>query len=192
MTTVMFNTIATVALIKTKQLNNLTLRIFLMICLSDLFLGTVSEPVMLLVYARYYQPLYNCSLHITLEVLLFPTRISAYLVCLTSFDRYARLRYLNRYQVVFTKTYVYRLMCGGGAIMTTTHFALIAVSIVTKVRQIRYIFPISQCLMLVAMIVMYLMTLRAIRLNRRYVSDRRKLEAVDRKVSFFRSVIESV
>ena len=98
------NFIAIIALIKTKQLVNLAMKTIFLVSVVDFLAGAVVEPATIVILTPgYHNEDIGCSTFIAVEMLMWLfVRLSFYLVCLLSFDRYTRLKYMHHYPFVIT------------------------------------------------------------------------------------------
>ena len=84
-------------LIRTEQAVNLTMKVVFLVSLCDLVQGFLVQPGVIAIYSGYFDMQRYCSLYIGVEMFMYLVfRVSGYLVCLLSYDRYARLKYMQR------------------------------------------------------------------------------------------------
>lgn len=84
-------------LLVTKQLTNISLRLIFFLCVSDLCLGVISQPLFAVMMNSYADQCY-CSFESIVQffAILF-THTSAYSIAVIGYDRYCRIHHLNRY-----------------------------------------------------------------------------------------------
>ena len=102
-TNTVLNFLVIFLLLITKQLTNVTLKIFFMQTLSDFVQGFLSEPLVVIVILRYYNSIYSCSIQLISYYLLSVTaKVSGFLICLNTVDRYARFSLQLKYKLWVT------------------------------------------------------------------------------------------
>ena len=110
-TNIITNGMLMIALLKTKQLQKSAKRIVFLLSVSDFLTGSIVQPG-IIITLRYNTSRYSCSIHLCTEFLVsFFIHLSPYLICVISFDRYAMLRYMNRYPKVVTKQKMALTVC---------------------------------------------------------------------------------
>ena len=86
---------------KTKQYRNSSVKLILMLSISDMLTASISQP--LFVYFLYYNFL-PCRVTIFLQfVFFFFPYFSVYVIAFIVYDRYARITYLSRYHLLMSR-----------------------------------------------------------------------------------------
>lgn len=178
------------ALIKTKQLNNISMKLILCLSVSDVLLAVLGQSLFVLMLSTSSWDVSNCSIDTAVEFLvLFFVHTSAYIILLIGYDRYYRIRYLNRYSQVVKHCYLQT------ALMVAVLLSVLEVSM--QVVGIQYHFwdvssvialGIDGCIIAV-MLLPYALTMFTMKQRVRKSSDRSILETVDNVVSTMTSRI---
>ena len=87
---------------ETKQLYNASFRFILALCISDFCVGVIVQPLIAVMFLELYERSYCNYESATQFLAVFFTHASGYIIAVIGFDRYCRMKYLNRYQQVMT------------------------------------------------------------------------------------------
>ena len=97
--TIFSNAILIYALYKTRQLDNISNKLTVVMNLSDLCLGATIFPITAIKYLQHNSPR-NCPLEKALTyIALFFVFLSVFMLCCISVDRYFRVMKMNRYNL---------------------------------------------------------------------------------------------
>ena len=97
------NSLMIFILVKTKQLHNTSLKLLLLLSISDFLFASCAGTNFIIILLKYFDQRY-CTIEIVAEFLMVLFgRLSAYILVLLAIDRYCRIRYLTHYSQVFTK-----------------------------------------------------------------------------------------
>lgn len=168
------------SLVATKQLHNLSLKLILYLCISDFCLALFGQSVFTAMLSRSAEP-EQCDMETIVEfVVYFFCHTSAYIIVIIGYDRYFRLKYLNRYSEFVRpwKIYVALTMAIIPAFLQSAF----------QVIGIRYQFyqrakMIGGCIDLVIimmMIVPYFLSIFVVKNHRRHAINQHLLKAVDK------------
>ena len=94
-------------LVKTEQLHNTSLRLLLLLSISDCLFAAIGGTSYCFILMENLHHRY-CTLELVAEFsLILFGRLSAYILVLIAFDRYCRIKYLTGYSQVFSKKRTY-------------------------------------------------------------------------------------
>ena len=104
---VVTNSLVILTLFKTKQLYNVSLRLLLLLSLSDCLFALFGGVPYVIMLSRFHDKTY-CGIEVVTKffMMLFG-KLSAYILVVIATDRYARVKYLNRYSQVVTNRRFY-------------------------------------------------------------------------------------
>ena len=103
-----------IALLMTKFLRNTSLILLFLLSVSDISLALITQTLFAVLISGYSDQSY-CTFEMIVQFFaIFLTHTSGYIIACIGFDRYARMRYLNRYSLVVTRRrvlVVYNVIC---------------------------------------------------------------------------------
>ena len=177
------------ALITTKQLNNLSMHLIFFLCVSDSCLAGFGQPLFIVMLANYSNS-YYCNFDTIVEffVYLF-CHISAYLIGLIGYDRFFRMKYLNRYSEVVKAWKLHVAMVITvflSLVQTSTQVIGVKLHIYRKVKMAGIFVDFIKLLL---MIFPYILTMRVVKHHMRNAVNRRMLSKVDKTITSIASRI---
>ena len=88
------------ALLSTKQLRNVSMRLILYLSISDCSLAFIGQPLFIVMMTEYLDSS-NCTFETVIQVVIVSSaHISGYIIILIAWDRYVRMKYLQSNSVV--------------------------------------------------------------------------------------------
>lgn len=100
---ILINIIVVIIMIITRQLQNTSLLLIFILCISDLCLGLITQPLFSVMIADYADRSY-CDFETIVQFFaIFFTHTSAYSIAFIGFDRFCRMKYLTRYSDIMKK-----------------------------------------------------------------------------------------
>ena len=95
------------ALVKTKQMANITCKLIFVLSTSDLMIGVLVQNLFM---ASFYER--NCLLQKVLRFFsLFLAHFSCYIIAILGIDRYIRIKYFTKFKTIWAKKVVLTLIC---------------------------------------------------------------------------------
>ena len=92
-----------IALVMAKFMRNTSLILLFLLSMSDIFLALITQTLFAILIGGYADQTY-CTFEMIVQFFaIFLTHTSGYTIACIGFDRYARMRYLNRYSLVVTR-----------------------------------------------------------------------------------------
>lgn len=182
--TTIFNAFNVYALVVTKQLGNPSLRLIFYLSLTDTCMGLIGQPLDIIVFSRANQQPRKCLFNMASECfLLFLGHMSAYIIALIGFDRYFRIKYLNRYSSII-KTWKIQLA------IAICLFLAIAEALIHGLGPQLGIFQkvsafesLSNILIFVLVLMPYILSIFKMKQHSRNASNRYLLASVDKVVT---------
>lgn len=174
--TVTANIVLLYYLIKTKQLNNPSLRIIIFLSVFKLCFGAIGLTAEIAVYVRAHESR-DCHLEIVSEFfMMFLGHVIGYVIGLIGYDRYFRIKYLTRYNKVVQERRI-----------EFTLFIFIFVSLIQAVVEVRYatfnvllqLEMASNVLVVIFVILPYILSILKIRRYKRGVLFKHIIKTVD-------------
>ena len=187
--TVASNSLVIVTLKKTNQLSNMSFKLIFILSISDICLASMSQTLFTIMLSGFSDPT-NCKFDSFVNFLAIVfTHTSAYIIVMIGFDRFARMKYLNRYASIVTERRIY---------MTLVVFALLSLvqgsfcpigtmySIFGKIRRVSFLIDgiIAGCA-----VGLYVATIFIVRRHTRNAHNRQLLNDVDHAVTRVASLI---
>ena len=185
----MANSGVIIALVMAKFMRNTSLILLFLLSISDIFLALITQTLFAILIAGYADKTY-CTFEMIVQFFaIFFTHTSGYTIASIGFDRYARMRYLNRYSLVVTRRRVF-----------TTCFIIYLLSffqgmlyvlgtkfdVFEKMKQVAVGIDFVIALFVVGI---YLLTIKVVKDHRKTSQNRDFLENVDRKITQLASQI---
>ena len=183
------NSAVITSLKRTNQLQNISLRLILFLSISDLCLALVSQTLFTVMLSNFSDK-DHCEFDSIVNFFaIFLTHTSGYTIVLIGYDRFARMKYLNKYSVIVTKRRV--------------HIALVVFTLLSLTQASLYpigtmysIFPKTKIIAVFidviiggAALCLYIATIFIIKRHRRNAQNRQLLENVDKAVTRLASLI---
>ena len=183
------NIAVVLALIATKQLRNISLKLILCLSISDCFLAVITQPLFAIMLRAFAERSY-CDFETVVQffAILF-THTSGYTIALIGYDRYARMKYLNRYSEKVTENRM------KGALVVAWILSLLQALVYVSGTQLGFFsqgkkFTVCiDALIALSVFLFYIMTVRVIRNHRNHSENRELLKNVDRAVTLLASKI---
>ena len=178
-----------IALVMAKFMRNTSLILLFLLSISDIFLALITQTLFAILIGGYADQTY-CTFEMIVQFFaIFLTHTSGYTIACIGFDRYARMRYLNRYSLVVTRKKV-----------LTTSFIIYLLSflqgmlyvlgtkfdVFEKLKQVAVGIDFVIALFVVGI---YLLTIKVVKDHRKTSQNRDFLENVDRKITQLASQI---
>ena len=172
-----------IALVMAKFMRNTSLILLFLLSISDIFLALITQTLFAILIAGYADKTY-CTFEMIVQFFaIFLTHTSGYTIACIGFDRYARMRYLNRYSLVVTRKKV-----------LTTSFIIYLLSflqgmlyvlgtkfdVFEKLKQVAVGIDFVIALFVVGI---YLLTIKVVKEHRNNSQNRDFLANVDRKIT---------
>ena len=178
-----------IVLLMTKFLRNTSLLLLFFLSVSDICLALITQTFFAILIGRYSGQSY-CTFEIIVQFFaIFLTHTSAYTVACIGFDRYARMRYLNRYSTVVTRK---RVFIAFSVICSLSFFQAMLYVIGTKYDVFEKTKKVAvgiDFLMAFTVIGIYLLTIKVVRDYRMNSQNRDLLSNVDRTITRLASKI---
>ena len=178
-----------IALVTAKFMRNTSLILLFLLSISDIFLALITQTLFAILIGGYADQTY-CTFEMIVQFFaIFLTHTSGYTIACIGFDRYARMRYLNKYSVVvtrrrvFTATFIIYLLSffQGLLYVLGTKF-----DVFEKMKQVAVGIDFVIALFVVGI---YLLTIKVVKDHRKTSQNRDFLENVDRKITQLASQI---
>ena len=172
-----------IALVMAKFMRNTSLILLFLLSISDIFLALITQTLFAILIAGYADQTY-CTFEMIVQFFaIFLTHTSGYTIACIGFDRYARMRYLNRYSLVVTRRrifttslIIYSLSFFQGMLYVLgTNF-----DVFEKMKQVAVGIDFVIALFVVGI---YLLTIKVVKNHRNNSQNRDFLENVDRKIT---------
>ena len=172
-----------IALVMAKFMRNTSLILLFLLSISDIFLALITQTLFAILIGGYADQTY-CTFEMIVQFFaIFLTHTSGYTIACIGFDRYARMRYLNRYSLVVTRKKV-----------LTTSFIIYLLSflqgmlyvlgtkfdVFEKLKQVAVGIDFVIALFVVGI---YLLTIKVVKEHRNNSQNRDFLANVDRKIT---------
>ena len=172
-----------IALVMAKFMRNTSLILLFLLSISDIFLALITQTLFAILIGGYADQTY-CTFEMIVQFFaIFLTHTSGYTIACIGFDRYARMRYLNRYSLVVTRKKV-----------LTTSFIIYLLSflqgmlyvlgtkfdVFEKLKQVAVGIDFVIALFVVGI---YLLTIKVVKEHRSNSQNRDFLANVDRKIT---------
>ena len=167
------------ALVAVKQLANMSMRLILFLSISDWCLGVFGIPLFIVLLSTFSDNR-ECNFDSAVEffVILF-AHISAYIIGLIGYDRYFRMKYLNRYSEVIKDWKVYVALL----ITMFLSFAHALIQIIgihhNFYKQITMVGIVIDLALVAFMLLPYALTVRVVKKHRQHAHNRHLLSKVD-------------
>ena len=177
------NALVVALLFLSKQIQIPSMRLFLYSSLSDILLSIIA-PVSHTFLFKVYGRESNCTLEIVISTLIgFFSRISAYMICLIGYDRYARVKYLNQYKTKITPKYINRLV-GIALTICVLHRILVSLGLYLDFHQVAtFITIIMDIGFIVFIIVSYVLAAKTIKGYRRDAANKDLMKSIDKTIT---------
>ena len=186
---IIFNVLVIVALVLTKQTDNPSLKLILLLSISDCCLAVIVQPlfaVMMLMYPSTQ----NCNLEMAVQFFgIFFTHTSAYIIALIGFDRYARVKFLTRYSSVMRASRIKK------AVIATIFLSLIQASIYVlgtafQIFETTKKVAVAVDFIIVLIVVVFtIMAMQAVKTHRKNAENQSMMEVVDKTMTRLASKI---
>ena len=99
------NALVIFGIVKTRQLGSVLNRFFLFLSISDCCLAGIGLPLNAAMLLKKHHRNENCTIEISVQFVIFLfTHFSGFMIVTIAIDRYIHMRYLQRYQVIMTKS----------------------------------------------------------------------------------------
>ena len=179
----MANSGVVIALVMAKFMRNTSLILLFLLSISDIFLALITQTLFAILIAGYADQTY-CTFEMIVQFFaIFLTHTSGYTIACIGFDRYARMRYLNRYSVVvtrrrvFTASFIIYLLSffQGLLYVLGTKF-----DVFEKAKQVGLGIDFVIALFVVGI---YLLTIKVVKDHRNNSKNRNFLASIDRKIA---------
>ena len=172
-----------IALVMAKFMRNTSLILLFLLSISDIFLALITQTLFAILIGGYADQTY-CTFEMIVQFFaIFLTHTSGYTIACIGFDRYARMRYLNRYSLVVTRKK-----------LLTTSFIIYLLSflqgmlyvlgtkfdVFEKLKQVAVGIDFVIALFVVGI---YLLTIKVVKEHRNNSQNRDFLANVDRKIT---------
>ena len=183
------NVAVLVTLLYTKLLHNTSFMLLFYLSVSDCCLACITQPLFAVLIGQFFnQPYCNFEIILQFSAILF-TRTSGYTIAVIGFDRYARMRFLNRYAEIISKAKMYCLL----AVVTALSICQSSFYVLgTKMNifiDFRRIAVVIDFIMAFAVLLFHALTIRALRNHRKNVNNNKLLKDVDKAVTSLASKI---
>ena len=172
-----------IALVMAKFMRNTSLILLFLLSISDIFLASIVQPLFAILIGGYADQTY-CMFEMVVQFFaIFITHTSGYTIACIGFDRYARMRYLNRYSLVVTRR---RVFTASFIIYLLSFFQGMLYALGTKfdvfqkTKQIGVGIDFTIALFVVGI---YLLTIKVVKEHRNNSKNRNFLASTDRKIT---------
>ena len=178
-----------VTLLFTKILHNTFFMLLFYLSVSDCCLAFSAQPLFAVLIGKFFNQT-SCNFEIILQfsAILF-THTFGYTIAVIGFDRYARMRFLNRYVGTMSKTKVSCLL----VVVTVLSICQSSLYVVgTKMNMFidfRRIAVMIDFIMAFAVLLFHTLTIRALRNHRKNINNNKLLKDVDKAVTSLASEI---
>ena len=156
---------------------------------SDCLSGLVAQPLYAILIGQYFDQSY-CSFEIICEFFgVFLPHTSGYAIVAVAFDRYARMRFLNRYQIVVTKQKVL-VTCLIITIFSSCEGLLYALG--TKFNFLEFSKNVIHAIdfaVFISVVIVYLLTIRVVMVHRKNSINKNILQNTDKTMTMLASKI---
>ena len=178
-----------VTLLFTKLLHNTSFLLLFYLSVSDCCLALITQPLFAVLICQFFSQSY-CNFEIILQfsAILF-TRTSGYTIAVIGFDRYARMRFLNRYTEIINKAKVYCLLVVVTALSICQSLLYVMGTKMNMFIDFRKIAVTIDFIMAFAVLLFHTLTIRALRNHRKNVTNNKLLKDVDKAVTSLASKI---
>ena len=178
-----------IVLLMTKFIRNTSLLLLFFLSVSDICLALITQTLFTILIGQYSDQSY-CTFEIIVQFFaIFLTHTSGYTVACIGFDRYARMRYLNRYSTVVTRRRVFTAL---SLICALSFFQAMLYVIGTKYDVFEKTKKLAvgiDFIMALTVIGIYLLTIKVVRDYRMNSTNRDLLSNVDRTITRLASKI---
>ena len=176
-------------LVSKKLLKKLSMKLILYLSISDCIVAAFTQPLFILMLARFSIRL-NCTFDIIAQfVIVFTKHISGYIIALIGYDRYCKMKYLNRYPEVVRSWKVH------GAVLTVILLSFLqgvayAVGTYLDVFEVVYLIAVStDVCVIICVFVAYILTVGIVKKHRRLSVNRKILLRADQSTTSMASRI---
>ena len=183
------NIVVILSLVATKQLKNNSLKLILYLSISDCCLAVITQPLFAAMLTNFADRSYcNFETVVQFFAILF-THTSGYTIAVIGYDRYARMKYLNRYSQVVTDI---RIKCTLALVWMSS---LIQALVYVCGTQLNFFAKAKKvtvgidAVIALSVLLFYVMTIRVIRNYRNHAENRQVLKGVDKVVTRLASKI---
>ena len=178
-----------IVLLMTKFIRNTSLLLLFFLSVSDICLALITQTLFTILIGQYSDQSY-CTFEIIVQFFaIFLTHTSGYTVACIGFDRYARMRYLNRYSTVVTRRRVFTAL---SLICALSFFQAMLYVIGTKYDVFEKTKKLAvgiDFIMALTVIGIYLLTMKVVRDYHMNSTNRDLLSNVDRTITRLASKI---
>lgn len=172
------------ALVKTKQLHNVSMKLILCLSVSDCCLAAFGQPLFITMLIEHNNENFYCRIDFAVEFCVYTfCHGSAFIIILIAYDRYFRMKYLNRYSefVKTTKIYIaFAIIVFLSVFQTSIQVLSIKLHVYRTVKMICCFVDI---LKMSLMLLPYMLAVGAVKNHRRQSENKRMLKKVDREFS---------
>ena len=177
------NSTVVAMLFLSKQIEIPSMRLFLYSSLSDITLSIIAPTSHTLLF-KVYGRTSNCTLEIVISTLIgFFSRISAYMICLIGFDRYARVKYKTHYKTKITKSYINRLV-GIAFTICFVHRIIVSLGLYLDFHQIAtYLTILLDAAFICLIIASYVLAAKTIKGYRKDAANKDLMKDVDKTIT---------
>ncbi|XP_057302650.1 5-hydroxytryptamine receptor 1B-like [Hydractinia symbiolongicarpus] len=177
------------SLVRTNQIRNHSIKLILYLSISDLLLAIIVQPFTTLVL---FQTIHtrNCNVESIAESFsAFFSHTSAYITATIGLDRYVRVRFLNNFSKVLTKRRMH-LILANIFVMSLVQSGLYVYGTQLKKRVLsRYISVTIDFFIVLAIIALYLLSIKRMRQYRRNSNFKKTIKKIDQRMTRLSSKI---
>ena len=178
-----------IALLMTKFLRNTSLILLFLLSVSDICLALITQTLFAILIGGYSDQSY-CTFEMIVQFFaIFLTHTSGFTIACIGFDRYARMRYLNRYSLVVTRK---RILVAFNCICLLSFFQAMLYVLGTKYdifQKTKQVAVGVDFVIALVVIATYLLTVKIVRDYRINSPNRDLLSHVDQRVTRLASKI---
>ena len=183
------NSAVLMALFMSKPYKNTSYMLLFYLSVSDCLSSLVTQPLYAILIGQYFDQSY-CSFEIICQFFgVFSPHTSGYAIVAIAFDRYARMRFLNRYQLVVTKRKVL-VTCLIITIFSSCEGLLYALGTKFNFLEIsKNVIHVIDFAVFMSVVIVYLLTIRVVRVHRKNSLNKTILQNTDRTITVLASKI---
>ena len=184
-----FNGLVITALLLTKQTDNPSLKLILLLSVSDCCMAVIVQPLFAAMLLQ-YPSTQNCSFEMAMQFFgIFFTHTSGYIIALIGFDRYARVKFLTKYSQVMTASRIKKAVI----VMTFLSFMQGAIYVIGTRLEIfettKQVAVAIDFIIVLAVVLFTVMAVRAVKEHRKNADNQSMMEAVDKTMTRLASKI---
>ena len=183
------NSLVIAILYLTKQTGNPSLKLILLLSISDCCLAVIVQPLFAAMLLE-YPSTQNCVFEMVMQFLgIFFTHTSAYIIALIGFDRYARVKYLTRYSEVMKASRIKIAVIGMVSLSFLQGIIYVVGTLLEIFEKTKQVAVAIDFIIVLLVVMITIMAVRAVRQHRKNVENQSMMEAVDKTMTSLASKI---